>query len=61
MMKGFVEVFMISETKLDDSSHFFIEGYHTPFRPGRNGNGCGILLYVREDVPAKVIHCDFPC
>ena len=26
----------------------------------RNGNGCGILLYVREDIPAKVIHCDFP-
>ena len=54
---------MISETKLDDNfaeGWFFIDGYHTPFRYDRNGNGGGILLYVREDIPEKVIHCDFP-
>ena len=63
MIKGFVDVFMISETKLDDSfpgGQFFIEGYHTPFRFDRNGNAGGILIYVRENIPAKVIHCDFP-
>ena len=63
MRKGFVYVFMMFETNLDDSfrgGQFFIEGYHTPFRFDRNGNGGGILLYVREDIPAKVIHCDFP-
>ena len=63
MIKGFVDMFMISETKLDDSfpgGQFFIEGYHTPFRFDRNGNAGGILIYVREDIPAKVIHCDFP-
>ena len=62
LMKGFVDIF-ISKTKLDDSfpeGQFFIDGYHTPFRYDRNGNGGGILLYVREDIPAKVIHCDFP-
>ena len=45
--EGFVDVFMISETKLDDSfpeGQFFIDGYHTPFRYDRNGNGGGILL-----------------
>ena len=59
-IKGFVDVFMISETKLDDSfpgGQFFIEGYHTPFRFDQNGNGWGVL---REDTPAKIIHCDFP-
>ena len=63
MIKGFVDMFMISETKLDDSfpgGQFFIEGYHTPFRFDRNGNAGGILIYVREDIPAKVIDCDFP-
>ena len=63
LIKGFVDVFMISETKLDDSfpeSQFFIDGYHTPFRYYRNGNGGGIFLYVRENIPAKVIQCDFP-
>ena len=63
---GFVDVFMISEIKLDDSfawDQFFIEGYYTPIRFDQNGNGGGILLYVREDIPYKpynVIHCDFP-
>ena len=47
MIKGFVDVFTISETKLDDSfpgGQFFIEGYHTSFRFERNGKGGGILL-----------------
>ena len=47
LIKGFVDIFMISETKLDDSfpeGQFFIDGYHTPFRYDRNGNGGGILL-----------------
>ena len=63
LIKGFVDVFMVSETKLDDSfpeGQFFIDGFHTPFRYDRNSNGGGILLYVRENTPAKVIHCDFP-
>ena len=54
MIKGFTDVFMISKTKLDEccpGGQFFIEGYHTPFRFYRNGNGGGILLYV-----CKVIH-----
>ena len=63
LIKGFVDVFRISETKLNDSfpeGQFFIDGYRTPFRYERNGSGGGILLYVREDIPAKVIDCDFP-
>ena len=63
LIQNFVDVFMMSETKLDESfpeGQFFIDGYHTPFRYDRNGNGGGILLYVREDIPAKVIQCDFP-
>ena len=63
LIRAFVDVFMISERKLNDSfpeGKFFIDGYHTPFRYDGNGNGGGILLYVREDIPAKVICCDFP-
>ena len=64
MIKGFVKVFMISQTKLDDrfpGGQFYIEGYQTIFRLDRNGNGGGILLYVPEDIPTKyVVHCDFP-
>ena len=63
LIKGFVDIFVISETKLDDSfpeGQFFIDGYHTLFRFDRNGNGGDILLYIREDIPSKVIQCDFP-
>ena len=47
LIKGFVDVFMISETKLDHSfpeGQFFIDGYHAPFRYDRNGNGGDIFL-----------------
>ena len=63
LIKGFDDVLKITETKLDDSfpeAQFFIDGYHTSFRYDRNSNGGGILLYDREDIPAKVVHCDFP-
>ena len=54
---------MISESKLDESfpqGQFLIDGFHTPFRFDRNKNGGGILLFVGEDIPAKVLSHDFP-
>ena len=62
-IKGSIGIFMISETKLDDSfpqGQFLIEGFHSPFRFDRNKTGGCILLYVREDIPAKVLSHDFP-
>ena len=50
---------MISETKLDPSfptGQFHIRGFSEPYRFDRNGNGGGILLYIREDVPSKLIN-----
>ena len=47
LITGFVDIFMISETKLDFSfpeGQFFLDGYQTPFRFDRNGSGGGILL-----------------
>ena len=49
-IKGSIDVFMISESKLDDSfprGQFLIDGFHTSFRFDRNKNGRGMLLYVR--------------
>ena len=57
-IKGNIDVLMISETKLDDSfpsMQFLIEGYGPPYRLDRNSHGSGILGYVREDIPCKVI------
>ena len=44
---------MVSETKLDNS--FLIDGYTTPFRLDRDNNRGGIMLFVREDIPCKLL------
>ena len=63
-VKGSIDILMVSETKLDGSfpeGQFLIEGFHSPFRFDRNRNGGEIMLYVREDIPAKLLSHDFPC
>ena len=55
---------MVSETKLDDSfpeGQFLMEGFHSPFRFDCNRNGGGIMLHVREDIPAKLLSHGFLC
>ena len=49
---------MISETKVDDSfrdGQFFLDGFGTPFCLDRNRNGGIIMLFIRNDIPAKVV------
>ena len=49
---------MISETKLDYSfpeGQFLIAGYSTPYRINCNCHGGGIMLYVRADIPSKLL------
>ena len=49
---------MISETKIDASfpkGEFLLNGYSTLFRLDRNAYGGGILLYVRQDIPSKIL------
>ena len=55
---GNIGILMISETKLDSSfptGQFLINGYSEPFRIDRNSQGGGIMLYVREDIPSKLV------
>ena len=62
-IKVSIDVFMISDSKLDDSfphGQFLIDGFHTPFRFDHNKNGGRIMLHVREDIPAKILSYDFP-
>lgn len=60
-VKGNVDILMISETNFDKSfpiSQFVIDSFAKPFRIDRNINGDGIILYIREDIPAKLIHIE---
>ena len=57
-MTGSIDILMMSETKLDDSfpiAQFIMEGFRVPYRVKRNGNGGGIMLFVREDIPTKLL------
>ena len=58
MLEELIDIFLASETKLDrsfPSGQFVIKGYSTPFRLDRNQTGGGLLLYVREDIPCKIL------
>ena len=49
---------MVSEIKQDPSFpqvQFRIEGWALSLRYDRNSHGCGILLFIRENIPTKII------
>ena len=61
--RGKVDILMISETKIDESfplGQFKVNGFNAPFRLDRNINGGGIMLFVRKDIPAKLIASETP-
>ena len=52
---------MILQTKVDDSfpnGQFFLDGFGTLLRLDRDRNGGGIMLFIRNDIPAKVFSTD---
>ena len=56
MLLDNIDIFMVTETKLDDYfpvSQFNVEGFSTPFRLYRNKNGRGIILYIRSYIIAS--------
>ena len=53
-----LEIFLISETKIDDSfpnTQFFYDGYSKPHRKDRKLGAGGLLLYVNENIPNRVL------
>ena len=60
-VKGSIDILTVS--KLGDGfpgAQFLIEGLHSPLGFDRNINGGGIMLYVLEDIPTKLLSHDFP-
>ena len=57
-----VDILVHSETKLDDSflnSQFSVDGFSEPFRIDRNRSGCGVMIYVRNDIQSKLLTKSF--
>ena len=56
-VKGNIDVFVVSETKIDDSipnGKLLIDEFSTPYRLDRNSNGGRLMLFVREDIPSNL-------
>ena len=59
MVRDEVDLLMTSESKLDSSfsiAQFYMKSYSKPYRPDRNSKGGGIILYIMEDMPLKLIN-----
>ena len=53
-----IDVLVIQETKLDETfpeKSFIIPGFKAPFRQDRNRHGGGIMVFVREDIPSRML------
>ena len=58
LIKDKIDIFLVSETKLDDtfpSNQFTINGYSEPFRQDRNRHGGGLAFFIIDDLPCKVL------
>ena len=58
LIKDKIDIFLISETKPDSSflrGQFSIKGYSRSFRLDQKQTGVGLLFYVREDIPCKML------
>ena len=61
--KGNLDILMICKTKLDltlPSNQFTTEGYAAQIKFDRNSRGRGILLYIREYIPARLLATSLP-
>ena len=59
LLNGSVDVLAIAETKIDDSfpeGQFVKPGYKKPYRLDRTCRSGGLLLYVRPDIPSKLLN-----
>ena len=53
-----IDVLVVKETKLDDSfptSQFLMKGFAEPFRLDRNRNKGGVMIYIGDDIPSRVL------
>ena len=62
LVKDNIDILMLSETKLNSSfplAQFSIEGYSEPYRLDRDRNVGGLILFIRERLPSKLLSSKF--
>ena len=54
-----LDVFLISETKIDSSfpeGQFLHDGFSKPHRKDRSLGGGGLLMYVNDNIPSRILN-----
>jgi len=54
-----IDIICLAETKLDSSfpkSNFLISGYSTPYRIDINSKSGGLLVYIKDNIPSKLLN-----
>ena len=62
MAKYKVDILVLTETKIDSSflnQEFHVEGFCLLYRLDRKKYGGGVLVYIREDIPSKILKKTF--
>ena len=57
-MLKYVDVLVITETKLDDTfltSQLLVTGFSVPYSLHQNRNGGRIMIFIRDDIPSRVL------
>ena len=53
-----IDVLLLSETKKDETfplEQFLISGFAKPLRLDRNSRVCGIMLFIRDNIPLRLL------
>ena len=56
-----IDVLLLFETKLDapfPSSQFILDGFTPLYRLDRTQHGRGIMLFIKEGIPSKLLNAD---
>ena len=54
----YVDVLVLTEAKLDDSfpkAQLLVDRFSEPYRYDRNRKGGGIMIYICENIPSKLL------
>ena len=54
-----IDILILQETKIDHTflvNRFMMDGYSPPFRRDRTCMGGGILVYIKDNIPAKFLN-----
>ena len=53
-----IDILALTETNLEDTFptvQFIVNGFSEPYRLDRNRKGGRVMVYIREDIPSKLL------